>query len=230
MKFKKEDVREKIVATLGKTKKLSDRSVDEMLDTVLPFAGEETELDDFVKSIEPMFTTANGNLIKEQADFVKDWETKNPAPKTPKAPKSTGQESTVDDVAATLEALLEKKLTPLQQELEGYRRERTTESIFSKAKEQFLAKNKVDVEDGRVKRIVDRVFTAAKSGIGAETQVDDVLKSMKSEFEDLVSIAGIDDPYIPAEASGGQGGDTSKSEHYRKQREELEKEGFIEKK
>lgn len=225
MKFKKEDVREKIVASLGKTKKLSDRSIDEMLDTVLPFAGEDTELADFVKSVQPMFTTANGNLINEQANFVKDWELKNP--KTKPAEKS---EETEDKLAATLEALLEKKLSPLQQELEGYRAERTTEGIFSQAKAKFLEKHKVDISNDRVKRIVDRVISTAKAGIGKDTQVDEVVQTMKSEFDDLAGIAGIDNPYIPVEASGGSSGNPNEAAYFQKQREELEKEGFLEKK
>jgi hypothetical protein len=36
--------------------------------------------------------------------------------------------------------------------------------------------------------------------------VEEVSAAMKAEFDDLVKIAGVDTPYVPAEPSGGGGG------------------------
>lgn len=207
MKFTKENVKEKILAKLGNTRKLSDRSIDEMIATAMAFAGEETELADFLKNAEPMFVTANGNLIKEQADFVKEWELKNPKKDETKKDAPTGG-LTAEQIAA----ILDQKLSPLQQELEGYRAERTTESIFMQAKNDFLTANKLDETNERVKLIKERVFTTVKSKVGKDSAVADITAAMKAEFDDLVKIAGVDAPYVPAESSGGGGGDKTQFE------------------
>ena len=86
-----------------------DRSIDEMIATAMAFAGEETDLADFLKNAEPMFVTANGNLIKEQADFVKKWEAENPKPTTPPStpPVTTTGGLSAEDVAAIVAKSLE---------------------------------------------------------------------------------------------------------------------------
>lgn len=209
MKFTKEQVREKIVARLekpGSTRKLSDRSIDEMIANAMAFAGEETELADFLKNAEPMFVTANGNLIKEQSDFVKDWEAKNPKPTTPPTtpPVTTTGGLSAEDVAA----IVAKSLEPFVSKLGEIDTQRTTESIFTQAQNAFLESNKLDLSNERVKLIKDRVLSTVKSKVGKDSKVEDITSAMKSEFEDLAKIAGINEPYIPAESSGG-GGDSS---------------------
>lgn len=205
MKFNKETVKEKILAKLGNTRKLSDRSIDEMIATAMAFASEETELADFLKNAEPMFVTANGNLIKEQADFVKDWEAKNPK-QTPPAPIVGGLSA--EDVAA----IVAKSLEPFASKLGEIDTQRTTESIFLQAQSAFLAANKLDETNERVKLIKERVFTTVKSKVGKDSAVADVTAAMKAEFDDLVKIAGVDTPYVPAEPSGGGSGDKTQFE------------------
>ena len=139
MKFTKETVKEKILAKLGNTRKLSDRSIDEMIANAMAFAGEETELADFLKNAEPMFVTANGNLIKEQADFVKKWEAENPKPTTPPTtpPVTTTGGLSAEDVAA----IVAKSLEPFASKLGEIDTQRTTESIFTQAQTAFLSTN-----------------------------------------------------------------------------------------
>ena len=206
MKFTKENVKEKILAKLGNSRKLSDRSIDEMIATAILFAGEETELADFLKNAEPMFVTANGNLIKEQADFVKDWEAKNPK-QTPPAPPPAGGLS-----AADVAAIVAKSLEPFASKLGEIDTQRTTESIFLQAQSAFLAANKLDETNERVKLIKERVFTTVKSKVGKDSAVADITAAMKAEFDDLVKIAGVDTPYVPAEPSGGGSGDKTQFE------------------
>jgi len=169
----------------------------------MAFASEETELADFLKNAEPMFVTANGNLIKEQSDFVKDWETKNPKPATPAAvlPVTPTGGLTAEQVAA----IVTKSLEPFASKLGEIDTQRTTESIFTQAQKAFLGTNKLDETNERVKLIKERVFSTVKATIGKDSKVEDITATMKSEFDDLVKIAGVDTPYIPAEASGGHG-------------------------
>lgn len=210
MKFTKENVKEKILAKLGNTRKLSDRSIDEMIATAMAFAGEETELADFLKNAEPMFVTANGNLIKEQADFVKKWEAENPKPTTPPTtpPVTTTGGLSAEDVAA----IVAKSLEPFALKLGEIDTQRTTESIFMQAKNDFLTANKLDETNERVKLIKERVFTTVKSKVGKDSAVADITAAMKAEFDDLVKIAGVDAPYVPAESSGGGSGDKTQFE------------------
>ena len=203
MKFTSVQCKESILAKLGNTRKLSDRSIDEMIVNAMAFASEETELADFLKNAEPMFVTANGNLIKEQSDFVKDWETKNPKPATPAVitPATPASGLTAEEVAA----IVSKSLEPFVSKLGEIDTQRTTESIFTQAQKAFLSTNKLDETNERVKLIKERVFATVKSTIGKDSKVEDVTASMKSEFDELVKIAGVDTPYIPAEQSGGHG-------------------------
>lgn len=214
MKFTKENVKEKILAKLGNTRKLSDRSIDEMIATAMAFAGEETELADFLKNAEPMFVTANGNLIKEQADFVKKWEAENPKPTTPPTtpPVTTTGGLSAEDVAA----IVAKSLEPFASKLGEIDTQRTTESIFTQAKNDFLTANKLDETNERVKLIKERVFTTVKSKVGKDSAVADITAAMKAEFDDLVKIAGVDAPYVPAESSGGGKGDADQFEQAKK--------------
>ncbi len=214
MKFTKETVKEKILAKLGNTRKLSDRSIDEMIANAMAFAGEETELADFLKNAEPMFVTANGNLIKEQADFVKDWEAKNPKPTTPPTtpPVTTTGGLSAEDVAA----IVAKSLEPFASKLGEIDTQRTTESIFMQAKNDFLTANKLDETNERVKLIKERVFATVKSKVGKDSAVADITAAMKAEFDDLVKIAGVDTPYVPAEPSGGGKGDADQFERAKK--------------
>jgi hypothetical protein len=228
MKFTALQVKEKILAKLGNTRKLSDRSVDEMIASAMAFAGEETELADFLKNAEPMFVTANGNLIKEQSDFVKDWELKNPKPTptptpTPTPPVTPTGGLTAEEVAA----IVARSLEPFASKLGEIDTQRTTESIFTQAQNAFLADNKLDLSNERVKMIKDRVFTTVKSKVGKDSKVEEVSAAMKAEFDDLVKIAGVDTPYVPAEPSGGAGGAEGTAEFYRAQRQQLEKEGYV---
>jgi hypothetical protein len=77
MKFTQTDAAKKIRASLtkgGKKCYLSDRTISEQLDTLMKLlVNDETELDDFVAKVEPMFKTSNGNAQNDQAQFVQEW-------------------------------------------------------------------------------------------------------------------------------------------------------------
>ena len=56
------------------------------------------------------------------------------------------------------------------------------------------------------------MFTTVKSKVGKDSAVADITAAMKAEFDDLVKIAGVDAPYVPAEPSGGGGSDKTQFE------------------
>lgn len=84
MKFTKEDARKDLMSKIpnkGQTLNLSERSINEMLDTLMPLlANDETELDDFVTSVLPTFRTADGNVKNDVSVGIKEYKDANPAP------------------------------------------------------------------------------------------------------------------------------------------------------
>lgn len=84
MKFTKEEALEKLKGHLTnngrKTLRMSERSLEGQLDTLMPIiANDEMELDDFFEKVKGSFEIMNSNAEKDKADFVKEWKTKNTA-------------------------------------------------------------------------------------------------------------------------------------------------------
>lgn len=82
MKFTKEEALEKLKGYLTnngrKTLRMSERSLDGQLDTLMPLiANDEMELDDFFEKVKGSFEIMNSNAEKDKSDFVKEWKTKN---------------------------------------------------------------------------------------------------------------------------------------------------------
>ena len=104
MKFTQTQAIEEIKAKIGKNDlMLSDRSLDEILESLIPvLTTEETELDAFVTSTLPVFRTANGNLRKEVSEKIKQITT-TPAHVTQKD----------EDPTKVITELLSKQLEPL---------------------------------------------------------------------------------------------------------------------
>lgn len=230
MKFTNEQLREKIVADLGGSRKLSDRSINEMIASLVVFAGDEAELDDFFAKVKPQFVTANGNLIKEQADFVRDWNDKHPGQPTPTKTDDTPpahQFSSEQITAETIAKIIDERLKPFSDTFTKMQAEKTTEELFSEAKIKFLADYKPNEENERIKAILDRTFKTVKQAVKSDSDVTLLVSSMKAEFEDLAQVTGISTPYIPVDAGGGSAGSEGTPEFYKNQRDSLKNEGFI---
>lgn len=82
MKFTKDDACKHLTSKFsekGQTLYISERSINEMLDTLMPLiANDETELEDFVTNVLPAFTTANMNIKNDVSVGIKDYKEKNP--------------------------------------------------------------------------------------------------------------------------------------------------------
>lgn len=93
MKFTKEEALKEIKAMLGEKPQISERSILEATETLLTFAGEETELPDFMEKAKPFFKTFEGNLRAEVADKVKSAKVKEPEKEPALPPVGTPPES-----------------------------------------------------------------------------------------------------------------------------------------
>ena len=113
MKFTKEDACKDLMSkipTKGETLQLSERSINEQLETLMPLlANEETELADFVASVLPVFKTADANVRANVSAQVKEYKEKNPIQEPPKKQDPPKKED--DEVAKLLERIsaLEQK-------------------------------------------------------------------------------------------------------------------------
>ena len=113
MKFTKEDACKDLMSkipTKGETLQLSERSINEQLETLMPLlANEETELADFITSVLPIFKTADANVRANVSAQVKEYKEKNPIQESPKKQDPSKKED--DEVAKLLERInaLEQK-------------------------------------------------------------------------------------------------------------------------
>lgn len=94
MKFTREEAFEKLKSHLTnngrKTLRMSEKSLNAQIDTLLPLiADEEMELDTFFDKVKASFETMNANAEKDKADFIKEWKKNNP----PKSDDDEGDEA-----------------------------------------------------------------------------------------------------------------------------------------
>ena len=82
MKFTKDDARKELSAQMtakGEKLNLSERSLNEQLDTLIPLvANEEMELAEFVSKVLPVFKTADANVRNDVSVGIQDYKKQNP--------------------------------------------------------------------------------------------------------------------------------------------------------
>ena len=134
MKFTKEEALKEIKAMLGEKPQISERSILETTETLLPFAGEETELSDFIEKAKPLFKTFEGNLRAEVAEKVKSAKVKEPE-KNPESPSGVIPPETTPPAAdepAWFKAFREKSeadVLALQEKLKNAEVQKTVEEL-----------------------------------------------------------------------------------------------------
>lgn len=111
-KFTKEQALEELKKQIpGKGEKLnlSDRSINEQLDTLMPlFVTEETELNDFVAKVLPIFKTSDANVRNDVSAGIKEYKEKNPVVQKTDEPKPSTQPQAPDDAMAKALARIEE--------------------------------------------------------------------------------------------------------------------------
>lgn len=110
MKFTKDDARKELstrMTTKGEKLNLSERSLNEQLDTLIPLlANDETELSEFVENVLPIFKTADANVRNDVSAGIKDYEAKKNEENGGSNGKSTEAENALEKRLAELEAKL----------------------------------------------------------------------------------------------------------------------------
>lgn len=109
MKFTKEDAYKDLVAKLttnGEKLNLSERSINEQLETLIPLvANEETEMSDFIEKTIAFFKTANANVRNDVSAGINEYKKNNPPTLPPVEPIKKTAEGGDDELVTRLEAL-----------------------------------------------------------------------------------------------------------------------------
>lgn len=221
MKFTKEKaleaIKAKFIGKSGKTaQKISDRTISDFIDPLYAAnVTEETELDDFIETWFSAIDSMNTNLIKEHSDFVKNYklEPPKPSPKPKDEDGDTGKkgdpepaptEIDLGDLMPEFKKQLTEMLNPLLESVEGLKKERAAEArskeLSTKIEELKLGKKEWEVD-------FNTALQLATLKLGDDASADDVFKSAKEQFEEILSAKG--QSYKPADGSGGKGGDAS---------------------
>lgn len=140
MKFTKEEAYKELVGKIpskGQTLNLSERSINEQLDTLMPLiANEETELNDFIEKVLPVFKTADGNVKNDVSVSIQKYKEEHPVlePTKKKQEPQTGKN---DDGEM---AKLLGRLEAMESELANAKREKlvldTKSTLIAKLKEK----------------------------------------------------------------------------------------------
>lgn len=138
MKFTKENAYKELVAKMtanGEKLNLSERSINEQLDTLIPLiANEETEINDFIERTLPLFKTADANVRNDVSVGIHKYKAENPV--QTKAPQTTDDKS---QESTELSALL-GRLEAMETELANAKKEKlvlgTKSTLIAKLKEK----------------------------------------------------------------------------------------------
>ena len=187
MKFTKEDALKELkskIPTNGEKLNLSERSIKEQIETLLPLmVTEETELDDFVTKVLPIFRTADANVRNDVSVGIKQFKDNNPKPDNNETP-TPNQDGNSDELAKLLQRITELEKKNEETEKSKKISERRSD-IISKMQEKgcknkewiedFLNEVNLDVDDFNVDERVEKylkVFNKSKAARANNSNVD----------------------------------------------------------
>lgn len=169
MKFTKEDARKELMSKIpnkGQTLNLSERSINEQLDTLIPLiANDETELNDFIEKVLPVFKTADGNVKNDVSVGINEYKKNNPPQQTTATVVEKKEEEVSVDNAN--EALL-KRLEALESELAESKKNKTIKGL----REQLVSemKNKGVKDDEWIESFVSEINITEDFDVNAKAE------------------------------------------------------------
>lgn len=192
MKFTKEEAYKHLVSCLvtnkGQTLNISERSINEMLDTLMPLvATDETELTDFVNKVLPTFKSADLNIKNDVTVGIKDYKDKNPIV-TPKA--NIEPKPNADDLNAALLARIEA--------LENQNKEAEMANKILGIKADITSK----IKEAGVKNDKWIETMIGNASINIDTDIDAKTKEYVELYNSM--FADIDPSVTPRGAGGGK--------------------------
>lgn len=194
MKFTKEDAFGKIKSKLTENKRtlqMSERSINEQLETLIALvADEETEIDDFVEKVLPMFKTVDANVGNDRSKFVKEWEDSHPTEKKPKE----GEQKKEKKEETTTDPALAKLLEEVASLKKGLEEARIEKSIATKKSDLLKAMKEKGIKDEQWANNYLSEITVTEE-LDIEAKAESALK-----FYNLTNTAPAD-PFTPGASS-----------------------------
>lgn len=135
MKFTREQANKELVAKMtanGEKLSVSDRTINEHLDTLMPLMGEEMELQDFVEKCLPLFKSTDANVRNDVSVGIREYKAANPVAE----PQKTSQEPTAQRGGEYADLL--KRI----EELENEKARASKEKKVGTIKEEIVSKLK----------------------------------------------------------------------------------------
>jgi len=201
MKFTKEQAFQDLKASLGNTQKISDRSINETLDTLMPsLANDETELATFLAILKPVITTANANHIKDTTDFVKDYEAKHPA-QTQTQTTQTTVASPSDDVTRLLQELKSEQQT-LKGQIEAKDKAIARQAKFNDATRLIKEKANGSINE----EVLGISLALIGNEVTDEMTVDEIVTKGSAMYDTKYSKLYGEDTGVPGTGNGGNTG------------------------
>lgn len=192
MKFTKEQVVEQLKGLLtegGKTLHLSDRTINENIDDLIPLlVNDETELSDFISKALPFVKRTNANFEKEKADFIKSYK---PTQSQTTQQQQSNTPPTNDDALSQLQAQIQQ----LQDKIEREEKEKALSQVRKNFKSELKT---VGIKDDKW---IDTYLT--KINISEDLDIKEEAKSTLELYNLSKAIIpdGSTTPYYP---SGGE--------------------------
>lgn len=203
-----ENIKTKFTNNEGKTSlKLSDRTVKETLESLLPIAGEEMELTDFVdnycfKTVDSM----NRNYIKDTTDFTKTYQPPKPQEPSPKPAPTPQPQAQPFDMAEfmkqfneTQKAALETALGPLNQKIAQLEQENMLKARASVLSSKRAALNFSDKQ----LQVFDQAMQFVQRDFGSDATADQIHDAAYKKFHELAEVFGVNTKPIESSQTGG---------------------------
>ena len=195
---------------------LSDEVFERVAASVETFITDESQIDGFVTSESTLSLLKSYQSIN---DKVRDLERFVPKPNnTPKVDEPDNgnnppepQPNETLDIAALIEAALDKKLNPITERLntfESTRAKETAVAALDKLCAEWDYAQGFPKERDEAKRIALKVYKAG----GEQMTGEQLIAAFREEFDPAVKSKGVTDFSKPFQSDGGAGGDNRQAE------------------
>lgn len=205
-----EAIRAKFMNAEGKTSlQVSDRTVKETLESLLPIAGEDMELADFIdkfafKTIESM----NKNYIKDTTDFVKNYQPPKPTEPTPApkpvepapTPQPFNMEDFLKQISETQKATLEATLNPLKEKIASLEQENSL-----KARTALLSEKRAGLNFSQQQlKVYDQAMMFVQKDFGNDATAEQIHDAAYKKFHELAEVFGVNTKPLDGDTGKGE--------------------------
>jgi hypothetical protein len=210
MKFTREQANKELVAKMtanGEKLSVSDRTINEHLDTLMPLMGEEMELQDFVEKCLPLFKSTDANVRNDVSVGIREYKAANPVAESQKTSQepTAQQSSEYADLLKRIEELenekarasKEKKVGTIKEEIvsklksKGVKDDEWINALLSEVNvtEDFQVDAKVESYLGLYNKqnaVIDPIQTPVIPKSGKNQLLDDVLAEAESYAKNML--------------------------------------------